>query len=161
MILLLISSLTAIGIAGFMVGNEIAVGVFVHPKLWTLSNQTHLQAVQPLAQVYGAVMPFWYAGTLLSSIVLTYQLYGLGNAVSFQLGLGASILWLLSILYTLWGPAPINAQVAEWNVAIPPADWLQQRRRWDRLHQWRVVGLIIAFVLITLAGLLGMAYSGV
>ena len=144
-----------------MVGNEIAVGAFVHPTLWTLSNQTHLQAVQPLARVYGTVMPFWYIATLLSSIWLTYQLYGLGIATPFQLALGASILWLLSILYTLWGPAPINAQVAQWTVASPPADWLQQRRRWDKLHRWRVIGLVVAFVLVTLAGLLGMAHSGI
>lgn len=161
MISLLISSLIAIAVSGFMVGNEIAVSAFVHPKLWTLSNPTHLQAVQPLARVYGAVMPFWYAATLLSSIWLTYHLYGLGNAIPFQLALGSSILWLLSIVYTLWGPAPINSRVAQWDIANPPADWQQQRRRWDRLHRWRVIGLIVAFMLVTLAGLLGVAHSGV
>lgn len=151
---LLIVSLIAIGLAGLMVGNEIAVGVFVHPKLWNLDDATHLRAVQPLARVYGSVMPFWYAATLLTSALLTYLLYGMPVAEPFWLALASSVLWLLSILYTLWGPAPINSRVASWNLSSPPADWKTQRRRWDRLHIWRVLCLIVALGLIMLAGLL-------
>ena len=53
---LLILALIAIGTAGLMVGNEIAVGVFVHPKLWTLDNATHLRAAQPLARIFGGLL---------------------------------------------------------------------------------------------------------
>lgn len=151
---LLISAFIAITISGWMVGNEIAVGVFVHPKLWTLTNSTHLQAVQPLARIYGTVMPFWYAATLLTSLLLTYQLHRLPAAVPFRLALTASILWFLSIVYTLLGLAPINSRVAEWDLNNPPIDWQAQRQRWDTMHQWRVVCLVIAFM--TLAGLLGL-----
>ena len=147
-------STIAIVVSGLMVGNEIAVGFFVHPKLWTLDEATHLRAVQPLAQLYGAFMPFWYGATLLTSAMLTYQLYTPSITLAFQLGLVASLLWGLSIIYTLIGPAPINSRVAQWNLDQPPTDWQVQRRRWDQLHQWRVVGLSIAFILITLAGLM-------
>lgn len=153
---LLLLSLIAISTAGLMVGNEIAVGVFVHPKLWTLDGATHLRAAQPLARIYGAVMPFWYAATLLTSAGLAYRLHDLPAPEPFRLALAASVLWLLSILYTLWGPAPINSRVAKWDLTNPPADWQTQRRRWDRLHGRRVVGLVVAFALTTLAGLLGM-----
>ena len=155
---LLISTFIAITIAGWMVGNEIAVGVFVHPKLWTLPAATHLQAVQPLAKIYGTVMPFWYATTLLTSLLLTYQFYSLPTDAPFRLALTASILWLSSIVYTLWCLAPINSRVAKWDINHPPMDWQEQRQRWDTRHQWRVMGLIIAFALLTLAGLLGLVY---
>lgn len=151
MLLLMIITLT---VSGLMVGNEIAVGLFVHPKLWTMDETTHLRVVQPLARIYGAIMPFWYGITLLTSALLTYQLYGLLANIPFQFALFASLLWLLSILYTLWGPAPINSRVAKWNLDNPPADWQLQRRRWDKLHQWRLAGLLIAFILITIASLL-------
>jgi hypothetical protein len=154
---LLIFTFVALIVSGWMVGNEIAVGVFVHPKLWTLPAATHLQAVQPLARIYGTVMPFWYAATLLTSLLLTYQLYSLPTDEPFRLALTASILWLLSIVYTLWGLAPINSRVAKWDVNHPPIDWQEERQRWDTRHQWRVAGLVIAFALLTLAGLLGLA----
>lgn len=156
MTFLLILSLLTVAVAGLMVGNEIAVGLFVHPKLWTLDPATHLRAAQPLARVYGAVMPFWYAATLLASILLTYQFYGLPRPEPFRLAVSASGLWLLSIVYTLWGPAPINSRVAKWDLTNPPTDWQIQRRRWDQLHGWRVLGLVVAFVLLTLASFLGL-----
>ena len=82
---LLICTFVAMTLSGWMVGNEITVGVFVHPKLWTLPPATHLQAVQPLARIYGTVMPFWYAATLLVSLLLTYQLHSLPTHNPFRL----------------------------------------------------------------------------
>jgi hypothetical protein len=154
---LLLCTLIAIIISGLMVGNEIAVGLFVHPKLWTLPAATHLQAAQPLARIYGAVMPFWYVATLLISVLLTYQFHNLPTAEPFRLALIASLLWALSIGYTLWGLVPINSQIAKWDLSHPPADWQAQRQLWDTRHRWRVAGLVLAFVLLTLAGLLGLA----
>ena len=150
----LLLSTIAIVVSGLMVGNEIAVGFFVHPTLWTFDKPTHLRAVQPLAQLYGAVMPFWYGATLLTSAWLAYYLYTPALTPAFRLASASSLLWGLSIMYTLLGPAPINSRVAQWDLNNPPADWQQQRRRWDQLHRWRVVGLLLGFVLITLAGLL-------
>ena len=142
-----------------MVGNEIAVGVFVHPRLWTLGGPTHLQAVQPLARVYGAVMPFWYGATLLTSAWLTYQFHTLPASLPFQLGFAASMGWLFMILYTIWGLAPINSQVGKWDSTNPPVDWQVQRRLWDRRHGWRIAGLVVSFVLLVLAGLNAMAIA--
>ena len=91
---LLISIAVAINLSGWMVGNEIAVGVFVHPKLWTLSRDTHLQAVEPITMIYGVVMPFWYAATLASSLFVSYQLYREANGTASLLALIASGPWL-------------------------------------------------------------------
>lgn len=43
-----------------MVGNELAVSVFVHPSLNRLDDTTHAPVAQSLARIYGKVMPFWY-----------------------------------------------------------------------------------------------------
>jgi hypothetical protein len=49
---------------------------------------------------------------------------------------------------------PINNRIATMDPEHPHPTWLQDRARWDRLHQIRVALLIIA-VLFFLAGLFG------
>ena len=55
-----------------MTGNEIAVAVFVHPRLSRLDDAMHVRAVQTLAIALGAAMPFWYALTCLLSLATTF-----------------------------------------------------------------------------------------
>jgi len=62
----------AIVVAGTMTGNEIAVGIFVHPRLSRLDDAVHVRAVQTLAIGLGAAMPFWYALTCLLSLATTF-----------------------------------------------------------------------------------------
>lgn len=147
----LILPIITLAISGFMVGNEIAVGFFVHPKLWTLDVSSHLKAVQPLAKVYGKVMPFWYALTLLLTIGIAIQANSLLNNLPFKLAIAASIVWALTIMYTLIGPAPINSKVAKWDINNYPSNWQELRRKWDTLHQWRIAFLIIAFLITSYA----------
>ncbi|HEY0789427.1 MAG TPA: hypothetical protein VGD78_00050, partial [Chthoniobacterales bacterium] len=45
-------------VAGTMVGNELAVAVFFHPRISALDDATHVRAAQTLAQALGRVMPF-------------------------------------------------------------------------------------------------------
>lgn len=154
---ILLLALLAVIVGGLLVGNEIAVGWFVHPKLWTLDDSSHLRAAQPLARVYGKVMPFWYALALLTFGGLAYALRKIADATPFWLAVAGAALWLLTIVYTLLGPAPINSRVANWNVTNPPADWQAQRRRWDYLHRFRVIAIVLALLLITMAALSGVA----
>jgi hypothetical protein len=58
----------AIVVAGTMVGNELAVAMFFHPRISRLDDTTHVRAAQTLAQALGRVMPFWYA----LNLVLTF-----------------------------------------------------------------------------------------
>ena len=59
-----ILEVAAVVVAGTMTGNEIAVAVFVHPRISRLADAVHLPAVQTLGSVLGAVMPFWYASPM-------------------------------------------------------------------------------------------------
>jgi len=43
-------------------------------------------------------------------------------------------------------PVPINNRVAAWNLDALPPDWREDRRRWDRLHAFRVVILLVALI---------------
>lgn len=140
-----------------MVGNEIAVGLFVHPQLWKLSKENHIKFVQPFAKISGKIMPFWYLITLLSSALLTYILSNKENLSGFWLGLTASVLWLLSIIYTIVALVPINNSVATWNMDNLPEDWEKQRHTWDSLHQIRIVLLVIGFIFLILAVLKGFS----
>src|SRR5204862_3418728 len=95
-----IIELVAIVIAATMVGNELAVAIFVHPKLSALDDATHLQTVQPLAAVLGVVMAFWYALTLLGSLAIAFfarPFVAPGNV----LALIAVVLLALIIVYTV------------------------------------------------------------
>ena len=62
--------IAAIAVAGTMTGNEIAVAVFVHPRISRLEDEAHVKAAQTLASGLGAAMPFWYALTLLLSLAV-------------------------------------------------------------------------------------------
>ena len=58
----------AVVVAGLMVCAELAVAALVHPTLWRVPDGVHAAATFALARVFGRVMPFWYAGTLLLTI---------------------------------------------------------------------------------------------
>ena len=58
-------NVVAIIVAGLMVGNELAIAVFVHPTLDRLPDDVHLPAASALARVLGRFMPFWYILSLL------------------------------------------------------------------------------------------------
>ena len=146
----LILETVAIVVAGTMVGNELAVAVFVHPQLSRLDDATHVRAVQPLAAALGAAMPFWYALTLLATLAVAFVARPAGTH-GHGMALTAAGLFAATIVYTVLLPVPINNQVARWRPEALPADWRELRWRWDRLHAFRVVVLAVAFVLLVAA----------
>ena len=124
---------------------------FFHPLLTRLEDSVHAKAAQALARIYGKVMPFWYAATLITTALVAYKLRPPSPASPFWFAVTAALLWLLSIVYTLIGPAPINTEVTRWNLEALPENWKERRRLWDQLHRLRIVGLIIAFVCLSVA----------
>ena len=144
--------LVAVVVAGTMVGNELAIAVFVHPRLSALDDVTHVRAVQPLAAALGAVMPFWYALTLLGSLAVAFLARPAG-VPGHGPALASAGLFAAMIVYTVLLPVPINQQVARWRPEALPANWREMRRRWDRLHALRVGVLLLALVLLVLATL--------
>ncbi len=131
--------------AGLMTGNELTVALFLHPTLSRLPDAVHATAVRAFARLFGRVMPLWYALVLLLSAAETW-LHWSTNLMSARLLLTSSLLWLLTIVFTVIFPVPINNRVAAWNLDALPKNWLEERRRWDRLHAIRVVMLVIALV---------------
>ncbi len=146
----------AIVVAGTMVGNEAAIAVFVHPRLSRLDDASHVRAVQPLAAVLGAAMPFWYALTLLATLAVAFVARPTGTP-GHGMALVAAGLFAAMIVYTLLLPVPINNQVARWRPEALPDNWRALRQRWDRLHAFRVVVLAVALVLLVIACLTPVA----
>lgn len=132
----------ALVLLGTLAGNELAVGAFVHPTLSRLSDENHAAAVQALGRVLGKVMPFWFVSTFLAVAHLAWHRGGCMYWLS-------SLLVVASVLFTFWGPLPINHRVVAWDLKSLPSNWKADRRRWDRLHAIRI--------LITLAALVALA----
>ncbi|HLV02498.1 MAG TPA: hypothetical protein VKZ59_14605 [Acidobacteriota bacterium] len=61
---------TALVVAGTMVGNEFAVAAFIHPNPSRQNDQTHAHSAQALARTFGRIMPPWYAASLLLNIAV-------------------------------------------------------------------------------------------
>jgi uncharacterized membrane protein len=146
-------SVVAIIVAGLMVGSELAVAAFVHPTLETLPDDVHRLVASALARVLGRFMPFWYV--LVFLLTLAGALIEWRQAGQLPLWLGTSAaLWMLASLYSIMALVPINKRIASWERAAPPPDWKRYRRRWDRLHRWRVVLLTIALAFL-IVGVVG------
>jgi len=142
-----ILNVVAIVVTGLMVGNELAVALFVHPTLDRLPDDAHLPVAAALARVLGKFMPFWYILVLL--LTLAELLVHWRQSGSLPVWFAASaILWVLTIVYTVTTLVPINNRIASWVNATPPADWKTFRNRWDLHHRWRVVLLTIAFAFL-------------
>jgi len=138
--------------AATMVGNEFAVAAFVHPQIRKLSDRTHDQTAAPLAEVLGNAMPLWYGVVLALIAGAAFEHRPVSSGSGLLLAVAAS-LWAATIVFTITMLVPINNRIARMNTTHPYAGWLQDRARWDRLHQIRVAFLTIALVLL-LAGLI-------
>lgn len=63
----------------------------------------------------------------------------------------AAALLILSVVMSVLLLVPINNRGKTWTADSLPADWKQQRNRWDRYHYVRVAVIIAAFVLLVAA----------
>ncbi|WP_084022011.1 anthrone oxygenase family protein, partial [Mycobacterium avium] len=94
----------------------------------------------------GTVMPFWYAMTLLLLGLLSVQ--ERGAHYDWLVGVAAGLMAVV-VLVTVTMLVPINNRIAKW-----PAGGQLSRElaaRWDRRHRLRVVLLLGAYVLLTVA----------
>jgi Anthrone oxygenase len=148
--------LAAIVVAGTMVGNELAVAIFFHPRISALDDATHVRAARTLAAALGRAMPFWYALTLLLSGTVAFYARPAGTP-GHGLAMSAAGLFAAMIVYSVLLPVPINNQVARWQPESLPANWRALRRRWDALHAVRVGVLLLALVLLVTSCLVSPA----
>ncbi len=146
-------------LAGLMVGNELSVALFLHPTLRRFPDNLHAQARREFAELFGRVMPFWYIAVALLLIALTW----LGppfRSTAGRLLLASTIVWLLTIVYTIILPAPLNSRIAAWKLESVPSDWMAQERRWDTLHAIRMFMLVAALLCLVLAGVSANGFAG-
>jgi uncharacterized membrane protein len=134
-------------VVGLMAGNEFAVAAFVHPQLHKLSPSTHAQAATALAHVLGKAMPLWYGIALLLILGAAFEHRPISQGPGVFILL-AAVLWAATIVFTITMLVPINNRIAKMDPQQPYEWWLQDRCRWDQLHQLRVALLIMAFVLL-------------
>jgi len=139
-------------VTAMLAGNEFAVSAFIHPQLRRLDGRAHAQAAAPIAAVLGKAMPVWYSLAFALLVGAAFEHRPISHGPGLCLALAAS-LWAATIVFTITMLVPINNRIARMNTTHPYAGWLQDRARWDRLHQIRVAFLTIALVLL-LAGLI-------
>ncbi|GIE92086.1 DUF1772 domain-containing protein [Actinoplanes regularis] len=135
-------------IVGLMVGVEFAVAFVMNPIFSGLPEDSDQLARAHGGRMLGAVMPFWYIGSLILSVVWAiagWHQDGTGLVVT------AGALLILSVIMSLVLLVPINNRGKTWTPENRPADWKQQMNRWDRYHYVRVAVIIAAFALLVTA----------
>ncbi|MEV4033749.1 DUF1772 domain-containing protein [Streptomyces umbrinus] len=135
-------------LVGVMVGVEFAVPFFINPILNSLPGDNGLRGRVHGARVGGAVMPFWYIGSLV--LVGVWAVAGWDHDGT-GLVIAAAGFLIVSVLMSVLVLVPINNRVKTWADGDRPADWKQQMQRWDRWHYVRVAVIIAAFTLLVAA----------
>jgi len=140
-------NVVAIIVTGLMVGNELAIAMFVHPTLDRLPDAVHQPVASALARLLGIFMPFWYILVLL--LAIAEVLIGWHHSVHLPVWFATSaLLWVLASVYSITIEVPINNRIASWTEATTPHDWKTFRHRWDWHHRWRVALITIAFAFL-------------
>lgn len=147
-----ILDLVTILCATLLVGNEFAVSAFVNPILWQLEPVAQSRALSLAAKSLGAVMPFWYASSLI--LMIAESILRRHQPAFFWIA-AAAALWVAVIIFTITMLVPINNRIAKLDSASSHAiDWRAQHRHWDSLHRLRIALITIAAGLLV-NGLLG------
>lgn len=135
-------------VVGLMVGVEFAVAFVMNPIFKALPGDAGQLARAHGGRMLGAVMPFWYIGSLVLSAVWAvagWHHHGAGLVVV------AAGLLIVSVVMSLLLLVPINNRSKMWTPENRPADWQEQSDRWDRFHYLRVAVIIAAFALLAAA----------
>ncbi|MFH7600212.1 DUF1772 domain-containing protein [Streptomyces racemochromogenes] len=135
-------------VVGVMVGVEFSVVFVVNRILDALPEDSGQLGHAHGGRMLGALMPFWYVGSLVLSgtwAVVGWPHRGAGLVVT------AAGLLLVSVVMSVLLLVPINNRNKTWTPENRPADWKEQLRRWERYHYLRVAVIIAAFTLLVVA----------
>ena len=140
-------AVTALTVAGLLIGVEFSVAVFINPIFDRLPGNYGLAGRADGGRVLGRVMPFWYVASLVLTvalIVVNHDDRGAGPLI------GGAALIVLSILMSVAILVPINNRAKNWTPEHAPDNWREQHDRWDRYHYARVAVIVAAFVLVAI-----------
>ncbi|MFI5868158.1 anthrone oxygenase family protein [Streptomyces sp. NPDC051546] len=135
-------------IVGVMVGVEFCVAFVVNRILSALPEDSGQLGRAHGGRMLGALMPFWYIGSLaLASVwaVAGWDRPGAGLVVT------AGALLILSVVMSVLLLVPINNRSKTWTPENRPEDWKEQMAAWDRWHYVRVAVIVAAFALLVTA----------
>ncbi|MEW2519433.1 DUF1772 domain-containing protein [Actinacidiphila alni] len=135
-------------VVGVLVGVEFAVAFVMNPILNALPDDSTQLGNAHGGRMLGAVMPFWYIGSLVLCTV--WAAAGWGDHHTGLVVTAAGLL-LLSVVMSIVLLVPINNRNKTWTPENRPADWKQQLARWNRYHYVRVADLVAAFALLATA----------
>ncbi|MEU9801802.1 DUF1772 domain-containing protein [Streptomyces sp. NPDC051000] len=135
-------------IVGLMVGVEFSVAFVINPILNALPDDSNQRGRSHGGRMLGAVMPFWYIGSL---VLVAIWAFAARNHDGAGLLVTAGALLILSVVMSLLLLVPINNRGKTWTAENRPADWKEQMNRWDRYHYVRVAVIIAAFALMVTA----------
>ncbi|GAA2779612.1 DUF1772 domain-containing protein [Crossiella cryophila] len=135
-------------VVGVMVGVEFAVAFVINPILNALPEDSAQLGRAHGGRMLGALMPFWYVGSLVLSAVWAIAGWHRPGVVLVVI---AAALLIVSVLMSVLLLVPINNRSKTWTAENRPADWKEQQNRWDRYHYVRVAVIIAAFTLLAAA----------
>ncbi|HEY3936615.1 MAG TPA: DUF1772 domain-containing protein [Bryobacteraceae bacterium] len=137
--------------SGLLVGNELSVSAFVNPAVWQLDDRAQAKGASLLARSLGKVMPLWYT---LCFALLAAEAYLHRDQARLTPLLVSLLVWIGITIYTILFLVPINKRVAALTLTSLPATWRLDHKKWDTLHRWRIVLLVVAVSTLTY-GLVG------
>jgi uncharacterized membrane protein len=135
-------------VVGLMVGVEFSVAFVMNPIFNGLPGDGGQLGRAHGGRMLGAVMPFWYIGSLVLSAV--WAVAGWHHPGAGLVVIAAALL-ILSVIMSVLLLVPINNQSKTWTPENRPEDWKEQTKRWDRFHYVRVAIIIAAFALLAAA----------
>ena len=135
-------------VVGLMVGVEFSVAFVINPILNALPGDSDQLGRAHGGRMLGAVMPFWYVGSLVLVAVWAVAEW---NHPGTGLVVTAAALLIVSVIMSILLLVPINNRGRTWTPENRPEDWKEQMNRWDRYHYARVAVIIAAFALLATA----------
>ncbi|WP_166028185.1 DUF1772 domain-containing protein [Streptomyces chilikensis] len=135
-------------IVGLMVGVEFSVAFVMNRIFRALPEDSGQLARAHGGRTLGALMPFWYVGSLVLSAV--WAIAGWDRPGAGLVVIAAALL-IVSVIMSLLLLVPINNRGKTWTPENRPADWKEQMDRWDRYHYVRVAVIVAAFTFLVAA----------
>lgn len=133
---------------GLMVGVEFSVAFVMNRIFNALPEDSGQLARAHGGRMLGALMPFWYIGSLVLSAV--WAIVGWDRPGAGLVVIAAALL-IVSVIMSILLLVPINNRGKTWTPENRPADWKEQMNRWDRYHYVRVAVIVAAFTLLVAA----------
>ncbi|MFJ4953051.1 anthrone oxygenase family protein [Streptomyces sp. NPDC088760] len=135
-------------VVGLMVGVEFAVAFIMNRILDALPEDSGQLGHAHGGRMLGALMPFWYIGSLALSAIWAIAGWHHDGA---KLVVTAAALLIISVVMSMLLLVPINNRNRTWTPENRPADWKEQLNRWQRWHYVRITVIIAAFTLLVSA----------